>query len=583
MIFSNIKKSYLFLLLLCLFSFFSFSQEVLTELNTSWQTVLSGKVISKPAVTSYGFCVVTDARNIAAISNNGKVLWDKFIIQDRDSRLFSLSADFIAVLSGNGRNLSVLNPSGMIIWQKQLSFEGFDVFSGRDGRFFIRGKNNLQCFAINGISKWLINTSELNLEIPFLEFSNGNLFFVHQNQIENNGIVVSPFGEILNTFCCKNEIINAFYNNKGIYFCFRDSIEYYDLNKSSYPVKKYSVSIDNKILNYSKNDIILFDKVKNETIYLKAENNSTKVYSVPEFAKNGTVTLSFIYEISDFNPAEIRLYDFNYDGLFIAANNKVRFYTKTGAEIFNSNFKHQQNNYFVFTTDNHFILCKNDWTLYSYKLFQNSYNQDFKLRDNYHNFFTLNGFYTDKTIDDDIASDELLEQLKLGNYGAKEIHYASGAYNILKKYEDSISTSDFGTGIDYSLFEIETKKFEKVINQISLYGTYDFAEFSSSVIRRCHNKTIMILYLQQVSSFGYDPNGTILNSIQYISSRINPKNEEVICALCDAIYSLCYFMGRPVFNTKGREILATFVSANTTDKIRAHTRATMYKIKQLDL
>ena len=73
---SQPKKALILLLLLSLLGFKKTqrlsAQETLSTYNTSWTSVLPGIVLSEPAVTSYGFCLATDARNLMGYSSTGK-------------------------------------------------------------------------------------------------------------------------------------------------------------------------------------------------------------------------------------------------------------------------------------------------------------------------------------------------------------------------------------------------------------------------------------------------------------------------------------------------------------------------------
>ena len=63
--------------LLVLFAAPLSAQEKLSNYNTTWDAVLPGTPLCEPAVTSYGFCIATDARNIMGFSSNGTLLWEK--------------------------------------------------------------------------------------------------------------------------------------------------------------------------------------------------------------------------------------------------------------------------------------------------------------------------------------------------------------------------------------------------------------------------------------------------------------------------------------------------------------------------
>ena len=95
----TLKKS---LFTICIFLCFMtklFAQdaglETLSNYNTSWSSVLPGTALCEPEVTSFGFCLVTDARNIMGYSSTGKLLWEKNIGRVRNVNLTTMRGDFI--------------------------------------------------------------------------------------------------------------------------------------------------------------------------------------------------------------------------------------------------------------------------------------------------------------------------------------------------------------------------------------------------------------------------------------------------------------------------------------------------------
>ena len=85
----NLFEPNIFVLLLILIfinpaKLFCQTAEKLTNLNTSWTTVLTGTPVSVPVSTSYGFCVATDAKSVSAFSQEGKLIWEKTIKKSKN-------------------------------------------------------------------------------------------------------------------------------------------------------------------------------------------------------------------------------------------------------------------------------------------------------------------------------------------------------------------------------------------------------------------------------------------------------------------------------------------------------------------
>ena len=47
-----------------------FAEEVLNNLNTNWSIVVPGKVVTEPAITNYGFSIITDSKLLSTYSNS---------------------------------------------------------------------------------------------------------------------------------------------------------------------------------------------------------------------------------------------------------------------------------------------------------------------------------------------------------------------------------------------------------------------------------------------------------------------------------------------------------------------------------
>ena len=118
-----------------------FSQETLSNYNTSWTSVLPGTALCEPEVTSYGFCLATDARNIMGFSSSGVLLWEKNVGRVRKLSLTVLQDDFILFYDKDKNIIRLFNPSGKELWSKPLDFTmAAKPFAGRDGRFFGYGE-----------------------------------------------------------------------------------------------------------------------------------------------------------------------------------------------------------------------------------------------------------------------------------------------------------------------------------------------------------------------------------------------------------------------------------------------------------
>ena len=102
---------------------FLYSQDKLTNINASWTSVLPGKVVYQPEVSSYGFAVMTDARDLEVFSNNGKLVWDKHLKKFNSPFFTFLKDDFLTIITDSGKHLALINPDGKELWYIDLDFK----------------------------------------------------------------------------------------------------------------------------------------------------------------------------------------------------------------------------------------------------------------------------------------------------------------------------------------------------------------------------------------------------------------------------------------------------------------------------
>ena len=83
--------------------------------------------------------------------------------------------------------------------------------------------------------------------------------------------------------------------------------------------------------------------------------------------------------------------------------------------------------------------------------------------------------------------------------------------------------------------------------------------------------------------YGYDPDGKLLEAIERNATLAGNKDSAYLNSICDAVYSICLFMGRPAWNKKGKEILKSFMGTGYSTDTRLYARDTLKKIISLEL
>lgn len=584
-----------FYIICILFLFFSFSplqpeplyaQETLSNFNTSWTSVLPGTTISEPTVTSYGFCIATDARNIMGFSSEGMLLWEKKIGRVRNISLTTLNGDFILFHDKDKNIIRLFNPSGTEIWSKNLDFKpSAKPFTGRDGRFFIYGEKTVLCLGINGIERWRLET-EFQKELSMQELPDGSVIvFLNDEAGRTRGLRISPFGEELEKITFAGSIKSTYTCKDGILLTFTDGSAGLFSLKNGLAESKWVASVKNAASVFAvSNDFqkyFLLSLSKSEiTIYkLNPEDGSAQAgKTITEIDGTGLIKT----KISD-------------SGIFIADSNRALLLDFDFKELWSaampSGVRNKTINQIIYLQNDYLVFCSRNWSM-----------------DAYHTSQTTNPAYTLKTVSKNIHFDyssfapvELSEinyynqgaffyilkdsqrvlHLKEGNYGKLEKEWLSQTLSIAKLYSMDSSSSDFGIHTEKSVFETDSAGFEAILVQLALLCTNQTQNAAADIISKSSNKIYCRALLANIS--GYDPDGKLLEAIEVNAGRAGNKDSAYLNTICDAVYSICLFMGRPAWNKKGKDILKGFMSSGYSFNTRNYARDTLKKIISLEL
>lgn len=580
-----------FLFLILIFPLYS--QDVLDEFNTSWTVVTPGKVVSEPELTSFGFCIITDAQDISAFSNKGKLLWNKPIVQGRKAFVGALSDDFFAVVANYGTQLTLLNSSGCTIWSKHIDYKiTKKPFSGRDGRFFVSGTNNLQCFGINGVSKWKINTPEQS-DLPILELNDGSLLVFLKQEIDgqSTGLRISPFGELLENIQFFSKVEYASVCNEGILINYSNGISGLFNVKNRKAENKWFVTIKE---GADKKNQFIVSQNKNEAVIISPFSDHLLVSCID--IKNGNIKNSF--KINKINGNNLKKTVLNSNGLFLCDEKNVLFYTLFNDELYSAQMpsissanSDQQWNYLIFNNENFLIFCQNNWNLSAYHIItEDNVIYHAPIESRRYNYF-INSAYGDYSVllpadsETKLLNKERLNSITNGNYGKKEKLYLQDMLATCEALNSNFQVQIINPEQEKNktIFDTDATGVGNFLSQIPLYSTVEAASYTAQFLKKMKNKSFQQLLLNGVSKVGYDPYGQILEAIDIISTHITPRDEGVICAACDAVYSICLFMGRPAFNSKGKAIIARFITPDFSIKTRKYTYKVLKQISDLDL
>lgn len=588
-------KKVQFFFLFFLFATFKLSaqDQIMNSQNSSWQKVLPGELIAEPQETSYGYAFITDAKYLTCYSSNGNLLWDKPIKQARNPIFTVLPYDFFALITNSGKKFSLLNPNGTEIWSVKLEESITQKpYAGRDGRIFIRNTNSIYCYGINGIQKWKLETPN-QTEIPIQELKDGSIVIFLSELVngKSKGLRISPFGELLEEIYFSGEVYSTATCPQGILISFTNGLSGLFTLQEEKAKNKWTVSQKNS--SNTNKDVFTVSSDKQNAVFISQKQNLIKINYLN--LENGEIINSFDIP----NIGTIKNCVYNNDGIFVTDNKKAYFYSHEGIQLFGGTFPQQTKNsncnYYLYTQDNCLILFDTNWTANGFRTFQNvTINKNItttlpKKDNNYNDFYNIDpqlfsAAYMPNKIDTDIANEKRLTELSEGNYGFKEQEWISKILSALAlRKDDLIQSQNYTRTTEKSIFQKDYIGYQLLLKQISLYGTDTFIDYIAYLLLNDSDKTTIHTVLEGIPQNGYDPECKIINSIYHLSRKVSEKDDMTLLKICDAVYSLCLFNGKPAFYSKGREILTLFIYPKYSTKVRNYARDIFKKISELEL
>ncbi|MCQ2585498.1 MAG: hypothetical protein MJ185_07900 [Treponema sp.] len=584
----QIKKSITVFLLITVSSFSIWAQTQLSNLNTTWSQVIGGKLLSKPVLTPYGFIGATDGKTISSITNNGNVIWEENFGVNSETILSIVSNDFTLAITNSRRKITLFNPSGVPLWNKVLDFEITEkAYEGRDGRFFLRGNEKLCCFSMNGICKWEINT-EKQSDIPLQELEDGSLIVFLKNLTEGKtrALRVTPFGSIVEDITFSGEILSASSSSNGIFLTFSDgSAGLFGLSKEGKAINRFVINASD--FEKSRLNFFVSNNQKNEAVFVTARRNNAKIIFIDSLSGKNI----WEKEIPELNLQNIKEASLTEEGFFICDLKTAYFFNPEGILLWSAKMPEQKGknkwNYAIFTENNTLVIARENWTMDAYIVEQHAGARKYdKKYDYYLDYLKVDSSVYDTlylfSLNSEITGLQRYKKLESGFYGEKEITYTSDLLSACEAYISQNNKTVGNTREDLSAFKANPAELESLFTQLPLYGTRYSTNLTAKLLKKEKNGSIIKCIVTGLSKNGYDPDGEILKALETLAGTVSSKNASLQIDICDAVFSICRFMGRPAYNKSGKFILKNFMSPANDSKVRLHARETLEKISALE-
>ena len=554
----------------------------LTNINSTWGRVLPGTLICEPKTTSYGFAVMTDAYNIMSFTSQGKIVFEKLLTRANGGTFGVLENDFFAVVTASSKRLMVLNPDGHELWNTTVDFKiTHSPTSGRDGRFFIRGSDTLCCFSITGIQKWKITTPvQSKMELQELPDGSLILFLQQLDKGKTKAIRITPFGEVVEEITFAGEVTNALTTPQGILLIFTDGTAgLFDLveNKSTH---KWLFKKD--LVKKTNNDFFILSQNKNDVVYVNIKSKTVEIDYIN--LEDGSIKDSFIIDEGIIPTSGW----YNNSGVFIADSKKACFYNNAGRFLWSGIMPSAKSKtaytHTGFTTDNCFLLFCSDWSIHAFRtaIPEQSATKNKPQRKNYSSFYDINTTLLELSfpmpISKELLEPERVTLLNTGDYGKTEQQYASELLSVCTAYKNVMTTSNFGTRMEKSIFQTDSAGTEILISQLALFGTDTFCDYIAYFLRTEKNRALIHTLLVGIAQNGYDPDGKIIASLEYLARNTSEKDENLLKDICNAVYSICFTMGSSAIEPTGKDTLTTLLYPKYTSVVRDYARNTLKKL-----
>lgn len=590
-----------FISVLFISAVFAKEPAVLSADNADWTAVIGGEAVAPPEQTSYGFVVLTDGKMLSACTEKGVKLWEKSI-PGRPEPFFSvISKDFIVTVSDKS-TVSLINPSGVVLWSKKVSYQIVEpVMSGKDSRFFVKGRRNISCFGINGVCKWSIDTPKLST-VPLMQLNDGTVLAVLANTEngKSTGLRISPFGTVLETIRFAGIVSHAMTVPDGVLLSFASGgfgLCSVDKNMTD---TKWAVPSDDfafKSSSPEKGSRFVGLSGTVSSLILSSSESSSKIILFEN--SSGKILNIFHADEIDFSRLSCAAAASGGSALFLSDAKNGKIYNIDGKPVWSaalpvSSSRAGNWNYITYTKNNVLVICSKSWVMNGFRTVQNVSQkkntvleqQMAKQPARYENFYTIDTaqFGSYAQFDERIRGTEQIQLLQNGMYGEKEVEFTSKIISACRAYNAALASSHTGARTDEKpIFSDDTIGLQNVIAQLSLLGTDEVPPLLASMLVAEKNVGMLTVLLKACGTCAYDPEERMLRAIENRLLTLPPRNSSACIAASDALYEICRFMGRPAFFSHCLEMQKSLLSPQYDNTVHEAVRKNLSKTAALKM
>ena len=580
------KKLLTFMLILLAFPAFCLD---LSKENPSWVMVLGGNIISEPERTSYGYAVLCEGKQLFGYTPQGKVLWSHKLPKKTSPFITCLSGDILLCITGKNE-MNLLNPGGLLLWSKKINFNIEDrPLNGRDGRFFVRGKNNIACYGITSVLRWQLDVKGQDLKLPLCELEDGSVLVFLNKKEDGKSIArrFSPFGEISEEIVFAGEVKYACSCEDGVLLSFSDGTAgLCSVSKTGETFSKWVIHQDELKTQLSP----LIHPCLYGTKTAAALSSDGRTIS---FLNTSTGKIRIQEELTE--PLDIKNIKGFYStvqGFFACDRTKAFCITSEGKKEWEAEWKKSRNFTYVYATDSGYLsFCMPSWTVESFRMKQDLSGKKTSFIEakprHYKSFYSKNQRASNYITGEEISA-SMYEDYFNSVKNSKPLKdektllsvLNSEAFQMLTDFSlDSWAKHDempyFTQNISYTV---------RVLNLMGESSLTVFAPFISQMMKKTKDPTLLLYLIKNAGSTSFDDEGKLLSAMDYLVRNVlDSKDEALLEAVCDSTCSICRFMGKPALFDMGNRILSYLLTSRFSKATNDCARKSLDRILSLKL
>ncbi|MFI3258108.1 MAG: hypothetical protein R3Y36_07410 [Spirochaetales bacterium] len=534
-----------------------------TTIKPMWQSVVGGNITAPPKRTSYGFICLAEGKIMSACTESGSVIWRKSI-KGEPSEFYTVNnQNFVYLTTDKASKLSFYNPDGNFLWEAILPEPAIaDPVAGKDGRVFIMGKSSITCYGIRGTKKWTVSLSE-SAGFPLMHMNDGSLLYIPSLTEDNAsiGIRVSPYGEIIEKIQFTALISSIAEFSDGVIIGFSNGTigSCTVINNASDTMWSFSSAapaVAQKII------------VGNTGFCVLLSNSYVAEYSL----KNQNLVWQYLDSSLVFTDDLFSSYD---DDSYIFASGAYTVAYKSG-NADEENVLWQKNIpslatslYTGVTHSGYLIVAHSDWILSAYYLKDSPPVSASNFPVNY-KIESYTGFLPSESMS--VSRNLLTIQsiLKTGDYDIQEPAYKKIVEEYVKKYErDYMNTKP-------SLLNTEEKS--HVFTTLAFFETTDYNYLIPIILKNESEPFALRAALTLACNIAYDPTEIMMQAIEeFFYKNKTALHPVILYELCEAVYSICEYMGKPSLVRRGKDILMTMLLLEFDNSVKQKAQNVMLR------